>query len=297
MAQLAAYGEETWFRLGDRDLATHIARTARLRAGARLTDVVPRPPGVARDRGRGSCRWPTSRSRTEVRTDDGWLEFQEYFVHRRQAPEVREVRFAGVEDARADARGARGARGRRRDRHRARRTRSSRSARSSPCPGCARRSRRHALARRPGRRGQPDRRRPALKGPADRMLASLGHEASALGVARLYADLADVFVLDTVDAALAAADRGARAPRRRHRHDHDRRPVARPPRRDGARGGRPALARLREGARRGPGLGCRDGARGGRTALARRTRGPAAAQTPAAGVDVPRLPGTESRSP
>ena len=43
----------------------------------------------------------------------------------------------------------------------------------------------------------------ALKGPADRMLASLGHEATALGVARLYADLADVFVLDAVDAALA----------------------------------------------------------------------------------------------
>ena len=45
----------------------------------------------------------------------------------------------------------------------------------------------------------------ALKGPADRMLVSLGHEASALGVARLYADIADVFVLDTVDAPLADA--------------------------------------------------------------------------------------------
>ena len=48
----------------------------------------------------------------------------------------------------------------------------------------------------------------ALKGPADRMLASLGHEASALGVARLYADIADVFVLDTVDAPLADAVAG-----------------------------------------------------------------------------------------
>ena len=45
----------------------------------------------------------------------------------------------------------------------------------------------------------------ALKGPADRMLASLGHESSALGVARLYADLATDFVLDAVDAALAPA--------------------------------------------------------------------------------------------
>jgi LPPG:FO 2-phospho-L-lactate transferase len=45
----------------------------------------------------------------------------------------------------------------------------------------------------------------ALKGPADRMLIALGHEASALGVARLYADLCDVFVLDTVDGSLAPA--------------------------------------------------------------------------------------------
>ncbi len=45
----------------------------------------------------------------------------------------------------------------------------------------------------------------ALKGPADRMLAGLGHESSALGVARLYADLVDIFVLDAVDAALAPA--------------------------------------------------------------------------------------------
>ena len=45
----------------------------------------------------------------------------------------------------------------------------------------------------------------ALKGPADRMLGSLGHEASALGVARLYAGLVDVFLIDTVDAALAPA--------------------------------------------------------------------------------------------
>ena len=51
----------------------------------------------------------------------------------------------------------------------------------------------------------------ALKGPADRMLTSLGHESSALGVARLYAGIATVFVLDAVDAALDAGDRGARA--------------------------------------------------------------------------------------
>ena len=47
---------------------------------------------------------------TEVRTADGWLEFQEYFVHRRQEPDVLEVRFAGIDERDADARGARGAR-------------------------------------------------------------------------------------------------------------------------------------------------------------------------------------------
>ena len=60
MAQLGAYGEEDWFSLGDRDLALHIARTARLRAGGRLTEVCL---GLQRSLGsrRGSCRWPTSR--------------------------------------------------------------------------------------------------------------------------------------------------------------------------------------------------------------------------------------------
>ncbi|MFN8630997.1 MAG: hypothetical protein U0838_11985 [Chloroflexota bacterium] len=53
--------------------------------------------------------------------------------------------------------------------------------------------------------GEPDHRRSGAQGPADRMLATLGHEASALGVARLYADLVEVYVLDTVDAALAPA--------------------------------------------------------------------------------------------
>ena len=59
MDQLGVYGEETWFRLGDRDLATHIVRTARLRGGARLTEVALHLPGVARRRRPGSCRWPT----------------------------------------------------------------------------------------------------------------------------------------------------------------------------------------------------------------------------------------------
>ena len=84
--QLAVYGEETWFRLGDRDLAAHIVRTARLRLGARPTDVAL---GLQRSLGIAARILPMTdeRVRTEVRTDDGWLEFQEYFVHRHQAPD------------------------------------------------------------------------------------------------------------------------------------------------------------------------------------------------------------------
>src|SRR5574340_193792 len=87
---LAVLGEETWFRLGDRDLATHIARTERLRAGARPTDVAR---GLQRSLGVLATVLPMTDQpvRTEVRTDDGWLEFQEYFVHRRQEPAVRDV--------------------------------------------------------------------------------------------------------------------------------------------------------------------------------------------------------------
>ena len=203
MDQLGTYGEETWFGLGDRDLALHIVRTARLRAGARLTPVcleVQRSLGIAA-RILPMADGPVA---TEVRTADGWLEFQEYFVHRRQEPDVHDIRFAGIGAAaptpevlealaEADA--------------------------VVVCPSNPLVSIGPILAV-PGMRvaigGARDRGVPviavspivggrALKGPADRMLRSLGHEASALGVARLYAGLADVFVLDSVDADAAAA--------------------------------------------------------------------------------------------
>jgi LPPG:FO 2-phospho-L-lactate transferase len=145
--------------------------------------------------------------RTEVRTDDGWLEFQEYFVHRRQAPEVREVRFRGIAEAVAspEAIVALAA------------AELIVVAPSNPIVSVA-----PILAVDGIRVGiEAARRRGvpvvavsgivggrALKGPADRMLASLGHEASALGVARLYASWTDGFVIDTVDAALRPAIEG-----------------------------------------------------------------------------------------
>lgn len=94
MDALAEYGEETWFRLGDRDFATHIARTARLREDRALTSVVL---SLQEALGIPTRILPMADDpvRTQVRTDEGWLDFQEYFVHLRQQPEVREVRFTG----------------------------------------------------------------------------------------------------------------------------------------------------------------------------------------------------------
>jgi LPPG:FO 2-phospho-L-lactate transferase len=203
MDQLGAYGEETWFTLGDRDLALHVVRTARLGAGGRLTEVCL---GLQRSLGIAARILPMADEpvTTAVRTSDGWLEFQEYFVHRRQAPDVLELRFDGLATARPAPEVAAAIEAASaiviapsnplvsigpilavpgmRDRLSAARSRGARIAAVSPIIG--------------GR---------ALKGPADRMLASLGHEATAAGVATLYGDLVDLFVLDRADAMLAPA--------------------------------------------------------------------------------------------
>ena len=198
---LDRYGEETWFRLGDRDLATHIVRTRRVREGARLTEV-SRELAKTLDVRATILPMTDDTVRTEVRTDDGWLEFQDYFVRRRQAPEVREVRFRGAEAAEvsAEVMAAFAA------------AELIVVAPSNPIVSI------EPILAVPGVRQAIDAARArgvpviavspiiagrALKGPADRMLASLGHEASALGVARIYADWIDAFVLDREDAGLA----------------------------------------------------------------------------------------------
>ena len=96
---LARYGQPTWFRLGDRDLATHITRTARLTSGDRLTDITA---DLCRALGIRARLLPMTdqRVRTKVRTADAWLDFQDYFVRRGHADDVLELRFAGIADAR-----------------------------------------------------------------------------------------------------------------------------------------------------------------------------------------------------
>ena len=203
MGALERYGEEGWFRLGDLDLATHIVRTDRLRRGGRLTDVLL---GLQRSLGLRATILPMADEpvRTRVRTDDGWLDFQDYFVRLRQVPDVREVAFEGIESARPTTEVATAIRG----------ADIVVIAPSNPIvsvgpilavPGMTELL---AAARAGGTRfvavsgiiaGK------ALKGPADRMLATLGHEPTALGVARGYGGLIDAFVLDALDAALAPA--------------------------------------------------------------------------------------------
>ena len=98
MAALAALGGEAWFRLGDGDLATHVERTRRLRAGESLsavTDDFRRRLGIA------ARLLPMSDDsvRTRLRTAEGWLDFQDYFVRRQCAPAVSELTFAGIDAA------------------------------------------------------------------------------------------------------------------------------------------------------------------------------------------------------
>jgi LPPG:FO 2-phospho-L-lactate transferase len=96
---LERYGAPTWFKLGDRDLATHMMRTAVVRGGGRLTDIEAR---LASALGVRAKLLPMSDSpiRTSVRTADGWLDFQEYFVRRQHADEALDLRFSGAGDAR-----------------------------------------------------------------------------------------------------------------------------------------------------------------------------------------------------
>ena len=98
MSALEALGGETWFQLGDGDLATHVERTRRLAAGESLSAITA---DFCRRSGVGPRILPMSDQpvRTVVRTPDGDLDFQRWFVERRCEPEIRGLRFAGLEEA------------------------------------------------------------------------------------------------------------------------------------------------------------------------------------------------------
>ena len=200
MTMLARYGEQTWFHLGDADLGTIIHRTAVLRQGRTLTEVTARMTAALEVPSR-IVPATDDRLRTRILTDAGELEFQRYFVERGQRDEVRGVGFEGA----GEARPTEAALAALRDADLVVIGPSNPIVSIGPMLAIA--GLREAVALAPGRRVgvSPIVAGRALKGPTDRMLATLGHEVSALGVARLYEGLLEVFVLDEADAALAPA--------------------------------------------------------------------------------------------
>jgi len=198
LEMLGRYGGETWFRIGDGDLATHVYRTFLWRQGMRLSEITDR---LRRALGVPVAIWPMSDDpvRTIVDTEEGRLPFQEYFVRRGCAPRVRGFIWGGMERAQLspEARAALEA------------ADLVVIAPSNPyvsigpilaLPGVLELlERRRVVAVSPILGGY------ALKGPAAKMMAELGEVPSALSVARRYRDFLDGFVLDRVDAALAPA--------------------------------------------------------------------------------------------
>ena len=195
--RLALLQSENWFRLGDRDLATHVFRTHRLGCGDSLTDVTR---VICRQNGIQAAIHPMTDSEvpTLVHTDAGTLDFQDYYVRRRCSPRVRGFQYRGIET-------------------------------SHPAPGvlaaildadaivicpsnpyisigpilavpgvrdALRATRAAVLAVSPIVGGE------ALKGPAAAMMQQLGEQPSAETVARLYRDFLDIFVLDHRDESL-----------------------------------------------------------------------------------------------
>ncbi len=197
MAALEALGGETWFRLGDRDLATHIERTRRLRAGESLSQITE---GFRRRFGTGTHILPMSDDpvRTRVKTRDGWLDFQPYFVRQRCEPVISAIEFAGAGDARPQPEFF--------------------AALKDPalraviiCPSNPFISIEPILALRGVRAALRDCAAPvvavapiigghAVKGPTAKMMQELDIEVSAAAVARRYGDLIDAYVVDRSDA-------------------------------------------------------------------------------------------------
>jgi LPPG:FO 2-phospho-L-lactate transferase len=196
METLATLGGQTWFRLGDRDLAVHVERTRRLRAGETLSTITQ---DFCRRLGVPARVLPMSDDPvgTRVRTAEGWIEFQDYFVRRRCEPVVHELAFHGAATARPQPEFL--------------------AALADPsttavviCPSNPFISIEPILAVPGVRAGLADCRAPvvavspiiggrAIKGPTAKMMAELGMTPSAGGVARRYDDVIDGYVCDFAD--------------------------------------------------------------------------------------------------
>ncbi len=200
LKRLAIFGRVNWFNLGDRDLATHIHRTAMLADGRSLTDAAE---SIRTALGVKSRILPMSDQPvpTIIESDEGALHLQEYLVKRRAEPIVRGIRFDNVESASPAPSVLEAIRN---------------ADRIIICPSNPLISIGPILAVPGIREGLRVRRKDviavcpivggkSLKGPSDKMLAQLGYESSAKGVAKLYADFTAVFVVDPADRSQAEA--------------------------------------------------------------------------------------------
>ncbi len=195
---IARYGRDPWFLLGDQDFATHILRSERLRQGMPLSDVTAE---LAMALGIPSRIIPMTNDRVEtvIETPNGALEFQDYFVGRRQLDDVLGVAFNGINLARAHPDAVSAIHG----------ANLVILAPSNPIVSIG------PILQTPGMREalsqtaativavSPIVGGRALKGPAANMMATLGHEVSSLGVARMYRDVVDGMVIDETDGELA----------------------------------------------------------------------------------------------
>ncbi|NLE05022.1 MAG: 2-phospho-L-lactate transferase [Crenarchaeota archaeon] len=195
LSSLKGLGYETWFNLGDRDLATHMYRTLKLKQGLTLTQIAKE---VSTSLGVKATILPMTNDpfETHITTKDGLMHFEEYFVKKGSADEVLKITFAGSENANPSEEVLG----------------SIKNAETILiCPSnpvvsigtilclkgvhdalkqtCARK-----IAISPIVAGAP------IKGPADKMLRNLGLDVSAYSVAKLYADFLDVFIIDNADA-------------------------------------------------------------------------------------------------
>ncbi len=198
LSMLGKYGADTWFNLGDKDLATHITRTRALREGATLSEATSE---LCRNLGIMHRLVPMSDDpvRTTLSTGSGELAMQDYFVRQRSEPRVNSVNYVGADTA-------------------------------SPSPGLLQALEQASvmvfcpsnpflslgpILAIPGVRGlmesftgvrlgvSPIVGGAALRGPAGKMMAELGEEVSCAAVARLYQGLVDIFLIDHEDAAIA----------------------------------------------------------------------------------------------
>jgi LPPG:FO 2-phospho-L-lactate transferase len=200
LKRLAAFGRADWFNLGDRDLATHIHRSALLAEGKSFSDAAE---SIRLAFGVKSRILPMSDQPvpTIIDTKEGALHFQEYLVKRRAEPIVRGIRFDGVENARPAPGVLQGIS----DAHRIVICPSNPLISIGPIlavPGireALRARKKEVIAVCPIVGGK------SLKGPSDKMLAQLGYRATAEAVANLYADFTGTFVIDPLDKSQAQA--------------------------------------------------------------------------------------------